>query len=573
VVQFHEEGIFPYAAIADFLWAGLEAGESAVVITLPEHVVALRENLLGRGASLDELDRSGRLLARDAGAVVGVIMVDRVPDPGLFADLIGPLIDASIAASPTGTVRVYADCVALLAEEKNLEAAMLLEQLWNDLLATRSFSLYCAYPIQRFGHVAHAECFTRVCDLHDEVVPVLTSLETPDLHARCIAVLQQQGRALEAALRGLAEADRRKNEFLAMLGHELRNPLAPITTAVELMELRGDPRCQRERAVIRRQAAHLKRLVDDLLDIARITRGQIELHKESVELATVVGKAIELVSPTLERRSHALSVEVPRQGLLVHGDPTRLCQVFANLIGNAATYTDPGGRIVVAARRENDEIVAVVSDNGRGIRREMLSTIFDLFEQGDRALDRAQGGLGLGLALVKIFTELHGGTVSVESAGPGHGSTFTVRFPAFSGAEASRTATDRPEPSGGPPRSGLRVLIVDDNQDASDLLAETLASVGYETMVAYDGPEALRTVAESPPDVALIDIGLPVMDGYDLAARLREERPPSKLRLIALTGYGQDSDREQSRKVGFDLHLVKPVEFDALRRAIEAQTE
>ncbi len=254
----------------------------------------------------------------------------------------------------------------------------------------------------------------------------------------------------------------------------------------------------------------------------------------------------------------------------MYGDPTRLCQIFANLIGNAAVYTDPGGQIAISARREGDTVVVDVADNGCGIRPEMLASIFELFVQSERPIARTQGGLGLGLALVKIFAELHGGTVLVESAGPARGSTFTVRLPALSSADAVALAEASPAPAASAPQRGRRVLIVDDNQDATDLLAEMLADAGFETAVAYDGAEALQRVEESLPDVMLIDIGLPVMNGYELAARLREALPASKLRLIAVTGYGQDTDREQSRKAGFDLHLVKPVDLDTLQRAIEA---
>jgi signal transduction histidine kinase len=376
-------------------------------------------------------------------------------------------------------------------------------------------------------------------------------------------------RELQQAMRRQIDADRRKDEFLAMLGHELRNPLAPILTALQLMEMRGESRIRREREVIRRQAEHLTRLVDDLLDVSRVARGKIELRKEVVELAAVLGKAIELASPLLEQRAHKLSVSVPRVGLAVEGDSFRLAQIFSNLLTNAAKFTDRGGRIGVSARREGGDVVIEVSDTGCGIPKEMLASIFDLFVQGARSLDRAQGGLGLGLALVKNLTELHGGSVAVDSEGPGQGSTFYVRLPALpvalQGTSSEESAQD--EQDRAPRRT--RVLVVDDNRDAVDTMAEALCDAGFDVAVAYDGPEALGSAEASPPDVALVDIGLPVMDGYELGTRLLAGRPPGTLRLIAVTGYGQESDRERSRQAGFELHLVKPVDIETILRAVE----
>ena len=307
----------------------------------------------------------------------------------------------------------------------------------------------------------------------------------------------------------------------------------------------------------------MKRLVDDLMDVSRVTRGKVELRREIVELSTAVGRAVEMASPLLEKRAHAVSVAVPRAGLPVHADPFRLCQIIANLLTNAASYTDPGGRITLAARREGEEVVLNVTDNGRGIRAELLPRVFELFEQGEHTFDRAHGGLGLGLPLARMLAELHGGTVSARSEGPGRGSTFTLRLPAAPAA----TAAAEPAPA---PSRGVRLLLVDDNRDAGDMLADGLRLAGYEVEVAYDGPEALASAARAPPDVALLDIGLPVMDGYELASRLRATPEGGRLRLIALSGYGQEGDRERSRQVGFDQHLVKPVTMDALLQSIEA---
>jgi PAS domain S-box-containing protein len=369
----------------------------------------------------------------------------------------------------------------------------------------------------------------------------------------------------ERLLAELETASRAKDEFLAMLGHELRNPLSPIVTALHLMKMRGDTRTAREQAIIERQLDHLTRLVDDLLDVSRITRGKVELRKERVELAEVLMKAVEMASPLLEQRSHRLEIDVPREGLACEGDPVRLAQVVSNLLTNAARYTPTGGRVWLQAAREGGELVVRVRDNGMGISKEMLPQLFDLFFQGRRGIERKEGGLGLGLALVKTLVALHGGSVAAASEGPDCGSEFTVRLPALDDAPATA-----PQPGGGaepalaPSGRGVRVLIVDDNIDAAEMLGRWLAEAGYEVKVAHDAADALQVAAAFAPDVALLDIGLPVLDGYELAAQLRRELAGRACRLIALSGYGQEADRARSEKAGFSQHLVKPVHPKAL---------
>jgi signal transduction histidine kinase/AmiR/NasT family two-component response regulator len=368
---------------------------------------------------------------------------------------------------------------------------------------------------------------------------------------------------LAAARRAAEAASRAKDEFLAMLGHELRNPLAPILTALHLMRLRGIGG-ERERSVIERQVEHMVSLVDDLLDVSRITRGKIQLKHDAVDLADVVATAIEMTSPAMEERRHVLQVDVPR-GLVVRGDEARLAQVVANLLTNAAKYTDPNGRIRITARRDRDDAVLVVADDGAGIAPEMLPHVFDLFSQEPQSIERSEGGLGLGLAIVKSLVTAHDGSVRAHSAGRGQGSEFEVRLPLASTvrAEAPRGATSS-LPSGAP-RSGLKILVVDDNHDAAELLATALLAVGHEIAVAHDGPTALAVARDVMPDVALLDIGLPVMDGYELARRLRALPGLESVKLAAITGYGQESDRAKSRIAGFDAHLIKPVAFDALQ--------
>ncbi len=371
----------------------------------------------------------------------------------------------------------------------------------------------------------------------------------------------------EQSLRLDAEAaGRARDEFLAMLGHELRNPLAPIATAAQLMKLRGDHH-QRERLVIERQVSHLSRLVDDLLDVARIARGKIDLQRVRVEVSEIAAKAIEMASPLLEQRAQRFTVEVPREGLLVDGDPVRLAQVIANLLTNAAKYTPPRGNILLSAERENADVVIRVRDDGPGIHLDLLPRIFDIFVQGQRTIDRAEGGLGLGLSLVKNLVALHGGSVSVVNRTPS-GSEFTVRLPALdaSALQARAGATSVIVPTLAP----RRVLVVDDNLDAAELLSEVLRGVGHDVRVAHDGPQALETLRSFPAEVCLLDIGLPVMDGFELARRMRKLVPGRTVRLIAVTGYGQEHDREKTRAAGFDRHLTKPVDLDALIAVIDS---
>jgi len=363
-------------------------------------------------------------------------------------------------------------------------------------------------------------------------------------------------------------ASRAKDEFLAMLGHELRNPLAPIKTALEVMSLRGGAP-GREETVIRRQVDHLIRLVDDLLDVSRITSGQVHLDRRPLDLADVIGQAIELISPLLEQRRHHLSIDVPRGALRVLGDEARLTQVVANLLDNAARYTAAGGRVQVTAQRIGAEVVLDVVDSGVGMTPDLLGRVFDLFVQADRAADRPEGGLGIGLTLVRTLVRMHGGEASVRSGGPGRGSDFEVRLPLLPAAVAEPPRHRAATPTGARRRDRQSaILVVDDNQDAADLLAEVLREQGHEVRVAHDGPQALERVGQFRPEIAILDIGLPVMDGYELAIALRDRIGP-ELRLLALTGYGQERDRARSHEVGFARHFVKPVALSDLLDAIE----
>ena len=374
----------------------------------------------------------------------------------------------------------------------------------------------------------------------------------------------------KAARKAAEQANQSKDEFLAMLGHELRNPMAPIVTALKLLKLRGERRGAKEHLVIERQVKHMMHLIDDVLDVSRIARGKIEIKRKQLDLRDVMIKAIEVASPLFEQRRHHLEVLMPPNELIVAGDAARLTQVLGNLLTNAAKYTDAGGHIVARAELEGEQVVVEVRDDGRGISAELLPHVFDLFVQGYQSSDRTGGGLGLGLSLVRSLVETHGGSVEAHSKGAGQGSRFVVRLPAVRHPVVDEPDTLR---NAALPRAdrAQRILLVDDNDDARLLLAEILASVGHEVMSAGDGPEALALLGSFTPDVAILDIGLPVMDGYELALRVRAVA--SGVRLIALTGYGQRSDHERTQRAGFEKHLVKPIDVRSVLAAVAEPAE
>ncbi|WP_224366727.1 hybrid sensor histidine kinase/response regulator [Hyalangium versicolor] len=412
---------------------------------------------------------------------------------------------------------------------------------------------------------------------------VIFGTEQPGVYgAETLAMVEEfgfrAGVALEHArlFAAAREADRRKDEFLAMLGHELRNPLSPILTALQLMRQKEPEAMPRERTIIERQVDHMVRLVDDLLDVSRITRGKIQLKRGLVDTLGIVTKAVEMTAPLLEQHAHHLELDLPEAPLFVEGDEARLAQVVANLLNNAAKYTEPGGWIHVSVMNEGEQAVLRVRDSGTGISPEMLPRVFEMFVQDGRAIDRSQGGLGLGLAIVRSMVELHGGTVSAHSEGTGRGSEFMVRLPLakpYSTGSRAEPASALSHPPVFSTFPTLRILLVDDNRDAAEMLAEALRMMGFVTHTASDGPSGLEAALAFRPDVALLDIGLPVMDGYELAERLRAHADLPDLKLIALTGYGQESDRNRARQAGFDLHLVKPVNLEHLRRELRGLLE
>jgi signal transduction histidine kinase len=364
----------------------------------------------------------------------------------------------------------------------------------------------------------------------------------------------------------LRSADRRKDEFLATLGHELRNPLAPILNSLAILKLSGafdDQRTRQACAVMERQVHHLNRLVDDLLEVSRITRGVIEVKKEPLDLSAIVRAAVETSRPVLDNLRHELIVDLDSQSMCVAGDAVRLTQVFANLLNNAAKYTNHGGQITVTTRREDGEAVVSVRDNGIGIAPALLSQVFDMFMQVDRSTRRSQGGLGIGLTLVRSLVSMHGGTVEARSDGPGLGSEFIVKLPLMTETHVSSVASRRVDSL--PAR---RILIVDDSRDGGESLAILLRVLGAEVALAHSGRDALDCVESFKPEVVLLDIGMPGMDGYEVARRIRSNPANRRLSLIALTGWGQDEDRKRSVAAGFNHHLVKPADIEQLRELL-----
>jgi CheY-like chemotaxis protein len=367
------------------------------------------------------------------------------------------------------------------------------------------------------------------------------------------------------AREALREADSRKDEFLATLSHELRNPLAPLQNALHLMRLEGKGApTARVRDIMERQVSHLVRLVDDLLEMSRITRGALELRRERVDLSAILRNAVETSEPLIQAARHRLDVSLPGEALWLEGDPVRLAQILSNLLNNAARYTPEGGAISLGVRREGTMVAISVQDNGRGIAAEALSRIFLMFNREVRPDGGGQGGLGIGLTLSRRLAEMHGGTIEARSEGPGRGSEFIVRLPLADGS----TAADGPRPGPAPLLSRMRILVVDDNRDAAESLGMLLNLLGAEVQVEHDGPAALAAFGAGEPAVVLLDIGMPGMDGYDVARTLRARFPGHRAALVALTGWGQDDDRRRAREAGFDHHLVKPAEIEALQKLL-----
>ena len=464
--------------------------------------------------------------------------------------------------------------VLLIAEEAILDEAAFTELAealhrqppWSDLpvliLTTRGAdSPTATRALEDLGNVTLLERPLRVGSL---VSSVRAGVRARQRQYQIRAHMAEREQAEES----LREADRRKDEFLATLAHELRNPLAPISNAAHILHLKPKPESvQWASDVIGRQVGQLARLVEDLLDVSRISRDKIELRRSRVDLRDIVAAAIETSQPLLAERGHEFIATLPAEPLPVNADVTRIAQVVSNLLNNAAKFTPRGGRILLVAERDAGSVAIRVSDNGVGIDAAMLPKIFEMFIQEDNRLERTTSGLGIGLTLVRHFVQMHGGTVRAASAGRGRGTEFVIRLPLDDEASTdelpSQIAATRDHPG-----LGLRILVVDDNRDIADTMSNLLKMLGNDVATANEATQALESIARSPPDVALLDIGMPNMNGYDVAEHIRAQPYGKDILLIALTGWGQESDRERSRESGFDFHLVKPVDMEHLQRLL-----
>jgi len=501
-----------------------------------------------------------RVLLRLATAKDGVMTCDVLARAGLQA-----------AACPDMATLIHemeAGAGALLVAEEVLvetDLAQLAEALrrqppWSDL------------PILVLArHGAPSSGLQRVMERLQNVAVIERPVRVATMVSAARSALRSRQRQFEMrrVLADLHDEDRRKNEFLATLAHELRNPLAPLRMTLALLS-RGEPQAsatRRHYELMERQIDHMVRLIDDLMEISRITRGKVALRFSPVSVKSILDDAVEISRPLLVAGDHVLETRCEDDDLVVRGDPVRLTQIVSNLLNNAAKYTPPGGRILLSARREDGHAVIAVADNGVGIAADMLEAVFDMFVQVSGTSKAAQGGLGIGLTLVRTLVRLHGGSVRATSPGLGRGAVFTVTLPLCIEAPVRPRGAPESEPAETLLANHV-VLIVDDNRDAANTVAEVLGAFGASTKVAYDGPTALRLFDDIRFDTALLDIGMPGMDGYELAARLRASTPSAPLTLIALTGYGQDKDLDRMAAAGFDHHVLKPVDFHELLKLI-----
>lgn len=503
---------------------------------------------------LTEQKRQERIIAQEA---LARSILEQVADAVIVCDVQGRVLRASrtayVLCGDNPILRSWKETFPLRMRGAHTEERLELDAAWRGE-TIQGQEVYFDRPDGKRFHLLLSAGPLR--SAHGEILGAAITLTD-------ITIRKQAEDALRAA-------DQRKDEFLATLAHELRNPLAPLRNALNILERAGqDEGLQMQaRKVMSRQLEQMTRLVDDLLDLSRITRDKIELRWERTELTTVLTSALETCRSVIEDRKHTLHVDLPTEPIPVRADLTRLAQVFTNLLNNAAKYTPPGGQIWLKAERQGEEVLVQVRDSGIGIAKEMLPRIFDMFTQVDSALTHAQGGLGIGLTLVKRLVGMHGGSVAAMSAGEGHGSEFVVRLPVL---DASATAAAIPVASPTResfPTQGSRILVVDDNHDSAESLALFLRLVGNTVEVAYDGPTALVAARVLRPDLILLDIGLPGMDGYEVARCLRQEPGLERALLVAQTGWGQAEDRRRSSDAGFDHHLVKPVDLTQLQQLL-----
>jgi len=582
VAQFYRDDESLLSSAETFIGEALAAGGGGILVITPERRQELERRWRAQGIDLVGLRERGRYVALEAGPTLDKLLLDGWPKERRFIDIVEPVVAA--CARRTSRLRVFGEMVAILCERGQYDAANHVEELWNNLAQRYQFSLMCAYPAHAFHETPDCGALLQACSTHSRVVPLPRAGNVPTEQERLgapafeerIRDLEREVEAHVSAERTLDNAmraaERRKDIFLSTLAHELRNPLAPIRNAVEIMRIADADRAAiaSARLLIERQLKQLVRLIDDLLDVSRITQGRLELRRERINLAAAVQIAVESSRPLIETKQHHLEICGPREPLFVNADVRRLAQVFGSLLSNSAKYSPPLSTITVGLRAEGEHAIVSVSDTGSGIPGDVMPRIFGRFERSDVAEEDSQQGLGVGLTLVKRLVELHGGTVEAQSEGLDRGSTFTIRLPLWRALLPEEIVMAHPAESRYQPQASVhRVLVVDDNKDAATSLSMMLALDGHEVRRAYDGIEALAVAEDFRPEVVLLDIGMPRLDGYATARELRKRPWAQDLLLVAITGWGHQEDKRRSAEAGINRHLVKPVEPDIVRQLVE----
>ena len=596
-VQFYDTDEFLLNSLSGYIGMGLSLGDASIVVATRAHRESLDKRLQDYGLDVFAARASGKYIQLDAAETLAQFMEGGQPDVGRFADVVGSLVTR--AAGSGRRVRIFGEMVALLWGQGNMDAALRLEALWNDLRKTHRYVLFCAYPMRACAGDALADSFKGVCASHSRVIPAESYVALPnsDERLRAIIELQQKAASLEAevaerreaetALRAIKEkleiqvaeaerANRMKDEFLATVSHELRTPLTAILGWAHMLRTGqfGGDSVLKAFETIERNARAQSQLIDDLLDVSRIITGKLRIDVRQLDPNSFVEAAVEAVRPAAEAKGVRVQKIMDTGVVTVSGDPVRLQQVVWNLLSNAIKFTPRGGRVQVRLERVNSHIEIAVTDTGAGIAPDFLPHVFDRFRQADQRTTRQHGGMGLGLAIVRHLVELHGGTVRAESAGEGQGATFTVLLPvapvyqaAAEGVRVHPAARETlPSFDCADRLDGLRVLVVDDERDTRELLQAGLGQCGAEVTVAGSAAEALAAMRAAAPDLLISDIGMPEEDGYTLIRRVRAlpAEGGGRVPAIALTAYARVEDRMQALRAGYQMHVPKPVEMAEL---------
>lgn len=573
VVKFFVEESDLYESLANYVREGLEADQGVLVAATRAHWTGLTLHLSNAGIQIDQVIDRGQLAFLDAEEARDELMVKGQPSQERFQALVAQ--QASELIEQWSGLRVYDEIVDILAADSQFGPMRQLDEMWRALRRRGECSLFSGYRLENFGGAADEELFDKVCRAHQQVYAAgdAGGQEVARWQRRALALgrrleeEREERKELEEDLERERARNQRKDEFVGKFAHELRNPLAPILSAIEMMNLRGDTTTERERGIIERQVTRLVDLVDDFVDASRVMFDRAEPQAERVETSDVIRRAIQRATPTMERRDQKLHVDVEQAGLSVSVDSHRLAQAVAEMLENAANFTPEGGNIWLHAQREAGSVAISVRDDGTGLDPALLADVFEMFVRGERSEGIEHRGLGLGLAMVRKIAEMHDGAVAAYSDGPGNGSEFVMRLP-----RAERVAS-RPKVSRlrqGEVASGGSVLVVDDNEDFANMLSETLDLLGHDVRRANSAQEALETVGDFWPDVALLDINLPGMTGHELAEHLKQRCAADRqLRLVAVTGYSDERKRQRSEQMGFDAHLVKPIVLSQLQETLE----